>query len=96
MFKFSIYEEPKIAEEKECIKKCKEHNVSCPNTGCEMWMNYEEDLNCCIVGVDNNPDGMTLHAVGDRLGITWARVHQIEKKAVEKMKKRLQNAVSVK
>ena len=96
MFKFSIYEEPKLAEEEECVKKCKEYDISCPNTGCEMWMNHEEDLNCCLVAVDNNPGGMTLQSVGDRLGITCVRVHQIEKKAVQKMKKRLQNAVSVK
>jgi len=96
MFKFSIYEEPEMQKEEECITKCKEHGVSCPNTECEMWMNHEEDLNCCMVAVDNNPSGLTLQAVGDRLGITCVRVHQIEKMAVTKMKKRLRNAVSVK
>ena len=59
-------------------------------------MNYEDALNCCLVAVDNNPGGMTLQSVGDRLGITCVRVHQVERKAVEKMRKRLQNAVSVK
>ena len=96
MFKFSIYPEPEPPEQLECVKSCQEHGVSCPNTGCEMWLNYEEDLNCCMVAVDKNPDGLTLHSVGDRLGITWARVYQIEKSAAAKMKKRLQNAVSIK
>ena len=96
MFKFSIYEEPKQAIEEECVRKCKEKAVSCPNTGCEMWMNHEEDLNCCLVAVDKNPGGMTLQEVGDRLGITCVRVHQIEKQAVLKMRKRSQKAVSVK
>jgi len=57
-------------------------------------MDYEEDLNCSLIAVDKHEGGLTLREVGERLGISFVRVCQIEKGAVTKLKKRLEKLVS--
>ena len=76
-----------------CVESCKRHGVSCPNSECKHWMHYEEDLNCALVAVDKHERGLTLREIGERLGISFVRVCQIEKGAVKKLKKRLQKLV---
>ena len=50
---------------RECSDVCKRLNVSCPeeNSDCRFWMDFEGDLNCALIAVDNN-DGrpMTLRS----------------------------------
>lgn len=48
-------------------------------------MNYDRDLNCSLISVKKNGK-LTLNEVGDRLGISYVRVSQIEKQAVKKLK----------
>ena len=69
-----------------CYKQCQSENESCDQTQCRLWIDYEDDLNCTIVAVNNNPDNkMTLREVADRLGISFVRVKQIEEKALNKL-----------
>jgi len=82
--------------ESECVKSCKEYRVACPNSSCRYWIDYDEDLNCTHIAVDKHEEGLTLREVGDRLGISFVRVCQIEKSALEKLKKRMQKPVSAK
>jgi DNA-directed RNA polymerase sigma subunit (sigma70/sigma32) len=49
-------------------------------------MDYEDDLNCVRIASHKHGD-MTLSQVAERLGLTSARIHQIEKDALTKMKK---------
>tara|TARA_R110000824_G_scaffold72996_2_gene186031 strand:+ start:18604 stop:18921 length:318 start_codon:yes stop_codon:yes gene_type:complete len=79
---------------RECVSMCESHGVSCPNTDCKNWMDFEEDLNCALVAVDKNPSGMTLREIGERLAISFVRVCQIERAATEKLKKRMEKPVS--
>ena len=60
--------------------------VSCDETSCRNWINFEEDLNCAVICARKN--GLPLRDVADRMGVTYVRVHQIENGAVHKMKKR--------
>lgn len=77
---------------KECSKRCKELDVSCPVKDCRMWINYEEDLNCVLIAIDDHKkDGMTLDETSKRLGISIVRVKQIQDKAVAKLKKNFEN-----
>jgi len=74
----------------ECAKKCKKHAVSCPNSDCRMWMDYEEDNNCCLIsieekGKDGSDKGLTLHEVADRLQLNYLKVRQIELNALRKL-----------
>jgi len=70
----------------ECAQMCRDLEVSCPNKECRQWMDFEEDLNCVRIASDKHGD-MTLSQVAERLGLTAARIQQIEKGALTKMKK---------
>tara|TARA_Y100001938_G_scaffold107758_1_gene147215 strand:- start:279 stop:569 length:291 start_codon:yes stop_codon:yes gene_type:complete len=91
----NIYMDAPPAERK-CVTACKDYGVSCPNSSCRSWIDYEDDLNCTHVAVDKNEEGLTLREIGERLGISFVRVCQIEKSAIEKLKKRIEKPVSVK
>ena len=84
----------------ECAQTCKKLNVGCPNNSCRMWIDYEQDKNCCLVsieekGKDGSDKGLTLHEVADRLKINYLKVRQIEINAIRKLSTRrdLKNAV---
>ena len=70
----------------ECAQKCRELDVSCPVTECRSWIDYEEDLNCTNIATDKNGT-MKLRQIAERLGLTPARVQQIEKGALAKLNK---------
>ena len=53
-----------------------------------MWIDYEEDQNCSLVSIYEN-GAMTLEEVAKRMKISFVRVSQIEKKALEKLSKRI-------
>ena len=74
---------------KECSKKCMEHNISCPIKDCRMWIDYEEDLNCTNVSIAKN-GAMTLRQVAERHKLSFVRIQQIEKKALKKLKSKMQ------
>ena len=77
---------------RECSKTCVKLGVSCPVTDCRMWLDYEEDLNCTLVAIENN-DGkpMTLRGVAPRLGVSFPRIKQIEDEAFAKLRKKLKD-----
>ena len=67
-------------------KKC---GVSCDEKDCRQWIDYEDDLNCTIIAVNNNNEApMTLREVGDRVGVSFVRIKQIEDKILGKLTKR--------
>ena len=68
----------------ECIKLCRKEDVSCPNTDCRNWIDYEKDLNCVLEAVDKNGN-MTLREVADRIGVSFVRIKQIEDATVKKI-----------
>ena len=74
-----------------CSKYCLEEGVSCPVVECRLWIDYEKEHNCCLISVYENGN-MTLREAAERLGISFARVKQIEVKALEKLKKRISSA----
>tara|TARA_Y100000296_G_scaffold86765_1_gene127732 strand:- start:66 stop:326 length:261 start_codon:yes stop_codon:yes gene_type:complete len=71
-----------------CSKYCLKKGVSCPVTECRLWIDYEKEHNCCLISIYENGN-MTLREAAERLGISFARVKQIEVKALEKLKKRI-------
>jgi|TARA_R100000008_G_scaffold86755_1_gene81383 predicted transcriptional regulator len=70
----------------ECAKKCCELEVSCPVQDCRYWIDYEDDLNCTNIAIDKN-GAMKLREISERLGLTPARIQQIEKSVLPKLKK---------
>jgi DNA-directed RNA polymerase sigma subunit (sigma70/sigma32) len=54
-----------------------------------MWIDYEEDLNCTNVSIAKN-GAMTLRQVAERHKLSFVRIQQIEKKALKKLKSKMQ------
>ncbi len=69
---------------KKCLQTCRELKVSCPVEDCRLWINYEQDLNCTLESISKN-DEMTLREVGDRLGLSYVRVKQIQDNVLNKI-----------
>jgi len=64
--------------------------TSCKVDECRHWINYPKEFNCCLVSVyENGP--MTLRQVAERIHLSFARIKQIESKALQKIKKRIGN-----
>ena len=69
-----------------CAAVCILDNKKCTHTECRMWINYPAEQNCCLISIHENGN-MTLRQVGDRIGVSFARIKQIESEALKKMKK---------
>ena len=69
-----------------CSRKCNELDVECPVEECRLWINYPDEKNCSLISI-NEHDSMTLREIGERLGISFARVKQIEQKALAKIRR---------
>ena len=69
-----------------CAEVCYKSNTPCEKKECRLWLNHHDDLNCTQVAVKKN-GAMTLKQVGERLDISYVRVTQIEKEAINKLKK---------
>jgi transcriptional regulator len=71
----------------ECSRQCMREKKSCQRIECRKWIDFPTDQNCCLISIyENGP--MTLRIIAERLGISFARVKQIESAAIEKIKKR--------
>jgi len=70
------------------MRKCKIgvvlSNKPCEECKCRQWLDYKEDLNCTLIAVDKHGP-MTLREVGDRLGISFVRVKQLQEGALAKI-----------
>ena len=61
-----------------------ESQKCCNKTACKYYIEYEDEYNCCLISIyENGP--MTLREIGDRMGISFARVKQIESLALKKI-----------
>ena len=69
-----------------CSRTCLKENKMCNIADCRHFIDYPEELNCVLITVFKN-GSLTLRETAARLGISFARVKQIEKKALMKMKK---------
>mgnify|MGYP003330281260 CR=1 FL=1 len=75
-----------------CKDECVDSGLSCNKNECKHWINYEQDLNCSLVSIDNHGP-MTLDEVSKRLGLSLVRIKQIEEAALIKVKKRNQELI---
>ena len=69
-----------------CSRKCIQLNLECPHAECRLWIDYPEENNCTLVSIHENGN-MTLRQVGERIGISFARVKQLEQRALLKMRR---------
>ena len=70
------------------MRKCKIGVVltkkPCEECECRQWMDYKDDLNCTLIAVDKHGP-LNLRQIGERLGISFVRVKQIQDAALAKI-----------
>jgi hypothetical protein len=71
---------------KPCAVACINKKKECSNGECRLWVDYPIEHNCCLISIHENGN-MTLRQIGERIGVSFARVKQIETDALRKMKK---------
>ncbi len=69
-----------------CARYCVETDSDCIHMKCRLWIEYEKEHNCTLIAIHEN-GRMTLREIGERLGISFARVKQIETRALERLRK---------
>jgi DNA-directed RNA polymerase specialized sigma subunit len=70
---------------RQCSMECMRAKKRCKKTDCRHYIEYEDEYNCTLVSIyENGP--MTLRQVGERIGVSFARIKQIEVKALKKIK----------
>jgi hypothetical protein len=69
-----------------CARECYRKNKSCTKIECRMWIDFPTEQNCCLISIYENGN-MTLREVGDRIGVSFARIKQIQTEALLKIKK---------
>ena len=72
---------------RKCAADSMENDSICKKEDCNLWIKYGKDLNCTLVSVKKH-GRLGLKEVGERLGISYVRVSQIEKEAFKKLKKK--------
>ena len=72
----------------ECSKECLQLGSDCGNSSCRMWIDFEEDLNCSLISIYKNGT-LTLEQCAARLDVSFVRISQIEKQALNKLSKRI-------
>lgn len=70
---------------RQCSRECMEKKRGCSESECRMWINYPDEQNCCLISIYQNGT-MTLREIGERIGVSFARIKQIETQAISKMK----------
>ena len=74
---------------KTCFNKHKDLNKNCNAKSCKHWFKNKKYNNCTLLAAKEGP--RTLQQIGDLHGLTRMRICQIEKIAIEKIKKYLLN-----
>jgi DNA-directed RNA polymerase sigma subunit (sigma70/sigma32) len=72
----------------DCSRECLEQNKSCDMKGCRYFINYSEEHNCCMISIYKNGP-LSLREVAEREGLSFARIKQIQDKALVKLKKKI-------
>jgi len=71
---------------KNCFGKINDSNTNCNNIECKYWENKCKNK-CAILQSNNNEH--TLQEIGEIFGISRMRICQIEKNALNKLKKKV-------
>ena len=71
---------------RECSRECMQKQKACKESSCRMWVDFPDEYNCCLISIYEN-GCMTLREIGERLNISFARVKQIESKALAKIRR---------
>lgn len=76
-----------------CYNYYNKTNKQCDKKSCRYWMDSKSNANCCVVSAESG--NKTLQEIGEIYNITRMRVCQIEKKIITKIKKRVNELLSL-
>lgn len=68
-----------------CSHACISNNVECEFSECEHWISFGEDHNCDLISIKKHGP-LTLRQVGERMGVSYVRIKQIEDAALKKIR----------
>jgi len=68
-----------------CSRACMDKKKPCQETDCRLWQDFPAEQNCTLVSVYEH-GSMTLREVAEREHLSFARIKQIETKALKKLK----------
>ena len=71
---------------KKCLQDCVKNNTECMNKDCRVWIDYEKDLNCCLLSIKKHGD-LTLDETAKRLKLSIVRIKQLQDRAIQKLQK---------
>ena len=77
---------------KGCSQACVDNQYACHFRECEHWISYGEDNNCDLISIHKHGQ-LTFRQIGERLGVSFVRIKQIEKAALHKI--RSKNALQI-
>lgn len=73
-------------EIRECSKICLDNDIQCEFAECSHWIKFGEDHNCDLISIKKHGP-LTLRQVGERMGVSYVRIKQIEDVALKKIRK---------
>lgn len=71
-----------------CAQQCLKDRECCGASGCKFHIDYEDEFNCTLISIYKNGP-MSLRDIAKREGLSFARIKQIQDKALIKLQKRL-------
>ena len=69
-------------------QQCLKDKENCGASKCRYYIDYEDEYNCSLISIYEN-GAMSLREIAKREGLSFARIKQIQDKALIKLKKRL-------
>mgnify|MGYP001393084224 CR=1 FL=1 len=69
-----------------CAHQCIKDKQPCQASTCRFSIDYEEEYNCSLISIYENGE-LTLREIAKREGISFARIKQIQDKALFKIRK---------
>ena len=77
-----------------CAQQCLKDRQCCLAANCRYHINYEEEFNCSMIYIHENVP-LSLREIAKREGLSFARIKQIQDKALVKLKKRLPDGLEL-
>ena len=77
-----------------CAQQCLKDRQCCLAENCRYHIDYEEEFNCSMISIHENGP-LSLREIAKREGLSFARIKQIQDKALVKLKKRLPDGLEL-
>ena len=71
-----------------CAQQCLKDKECCFANNCRYHIDYEDEFNCSMISIYEN-GALSLREIAKREGLSFARIKQIQDKALIKLQKRL-------